>query len=69
LYGLQGVRFTQKRTSKIRKTLKKIREKVIEILPSGISIDAVDIWFQDEAKVGQRGTATRTWAVKGTPPD
>ena len=28
----------------------------------------VDIWFQDEARVGQRGTATRTWAKKGTRP-
>jgi len=28
----------------------------------------VDIWFQDEARVGQRGTLTRTWAKKGTRP-
>lgn len=28
----------------------------------------VDIWFQDEARVGQKGTLTRTWAVKGTRP-
>ena len=28
----------------------------------------VDIWFQDEARVGQRGTLTRTWARKGTRP-
>jgi len=28
----------------------------------------VDIWFQDEARVGQRGTLTRTWAEKGTRP-
>jgi transposase len=28
----------------------------------------VDIWFQDEARVGQRGTVTRTWARKGTRP-
>ena len=26
------------------------------------------MWFQDEARVGQRGTVTRTWAVKGTRP-
>lgn len=37
-------------------------------MPSGISIDVVDIWFQDEARVGQRGTLTRTWAIKGTRP-
>ena len=28
----------------------------------------MDIWFQDEARVGQRGTVTRTWARKGTRP-
>lgn len=28
----------------------------------------VDIWFQDEARVGQRGTVTRLWALKGTRP-
>ncbi|MFI0436108.1 MAG: IS630 family transposase [Parachlamydiaceae bacterium] len=25
----------------------------------------MDIWFQDEARVGQRGTLKRTWAKKG----
>jgi len=26
------------------------------------------VWFQDEARVGQRGTLTRTWARKGIRP-
>lgn len=26
------------------------------------------VWFQDEARVGQQGTTTRLWAVKGTRP-
>ena len=38
------------------------------MLPKGISLEHTDIWFQDEARVGQRGTLTRTWAVKGTRP-
>jgi transposase len=33
-----------------------------------VSVDNVDVWFQDEARVGQRGTVTRTWAKKGTRP-
>lgn len=33
-----------------------------------MAIESVDIWFQDEARVGQRGTVTRTWAKKGTRP-
>lgn len=28
----------------------------------------MDIWFQDEARIGQRGTLTRTWAIKGSRP-
>lgn len=31
-------------------------------------MEQVDIWFQDEARVGQQGTQTRTWAPKGTRP-
>jgi transposase len=41
---------------------------VTAVLPEGISLEQTDIWFQDEARVGQRGTLTRTWAVKGTRP-
>lgn len=35
-------------------------------MPRGTLIDTVDIWFQDEARIGQRGTVTRTWAAKGS---
>ena len=28
----------------------------------------MEIWFQDEARVGQQGTLTRIWARKGTRP-
>lgn len=37
-------------------------------IPENISLDQVDIWFQDEARVGQRGTVARIWAEKGTRP-
>ena len=30
--------------------------------------DRVDIWFQDETRVGQQGSITRIWAEKGTRP-
>ncbi|MGK5593727.1 MAG: IS630 family transposase [Parachlamydiaceae bacterium] len=33
-----------------------------------MSLENVEIWFQDEARVGQRGTVTRVWAIKGTRP-
>ena len=28
----------------------------------------IEIWFQDEARIGQQGTLTRLWAAKGTRP-
>jgi transposase len=38
------------------------------VLPEGVLLQDVDVWFQDEARVGQRGTVTRLWAKKGTRP-
>jgi hypothetical protein len=37
-------------------------------LPEGMTLSQVDVWFQDEARVGQQGTVTRVWAEKGTRP-
>ncbi len=28
----------------------------------------MEVWFQDEARVGQKGTLTRIWAARGTRP-
>lgn len=39
-----------------------------EILPEPARDQPLEIWFQDEARVGQRGTLTRVWARKGTRP-
>ena len=33
-----------------------------------MQLGQVDIWFQDEMRIGQRGTQTRLWARKGTRP-
>lgn len=41
---------------------------MIERLPKNVAFDQVDIWFQDETRVGQQGSLTRMWAVKGTRP-
>jgi transposase len=37
-------------------------------LPKGLDLDNVDIYFQDEARIGQQGSTTRIWARKGTRP-
>ncbi len=42
--------------------------KVLQTLPPGIAPEQVHIWFQDEMRIGQRGTQTRLWARKGTRP-
>jgi transposase len=33
-----------------------------------MELSQVDIWFQDEARIGQRGTVSRVWAQRGTRP-
>ena len=37
-------------------------------LPAAAAGKPVEIWFQDEARVGQKGTLTRLWARRGTRP-
>jgi transposase len=37
-------------------------------LPQGIALDQVEIWFQDEHRIGQQGSLTRIWTRKGTRP-
>src|SRR3954453_6032945 len=37
-------------------------------LPEHAKDKAIEIWFQDEARVGQQGTLTRVWAQRGTRP-
>jgi hypothetical protein len=37
-------------------------------LPPGAAGRPVEIWFTDEARVGQQGTLTRVWAKRGSRP-
>ena len=41
---------------------------VKKLIPDKISMENIEVWFQDEARVGQRGTITRLWAERGTRP-
>jgi hypothetical protein len=41
---------------------------VKEALPASAQGKKLEIWFQDEARVGQKGTLTRLWAKRGTRP-
>ena len=40
----------------------------MQILPTNITLEQVEVWFQDETRVGQQGSLTRIWAIKGTRP-
>ncbi|MGH9810981.1 MAG: IS630 family transposase [Terriglobia bacterium] len=39
-----------------------------QALPATAQGKTIEIWFQDEARVGQKGTLTRIWARRGTRP-
>jgi DDE superfamily endonuclease len=51
-----------------RKVLKKLPALTKEALGERAAGKAVEVWFQDEARVGQQGTLTRIWARRGTRP-
>ena len=34
----------------------------------GVALDAIEIWFADEARIGQKNKITRRWARRGTRP-
>ena len=39
--------------------IKKFVQQVEAVLPIGLRLEQVDIWLQDEMRIGQRGTQTR----------
>ena len=54
---------------KPKKNLKKeFQEKVLENIPANIPHKDLEFWFQDESRIGQKGTISRHWVPKGTRP-
>ncbi|TEW56804.1 hypothetical protein E2R68_01845 [Psychromonas sp. RZ22] len=51
-----------------KKLLKKFQIETILKIPGHVSLDNVNVWFQDEARFGQRNTTTRIWAEKDSRP-
>ena len=39
-----------------------------QALPAAARGKPLEIWFQDEARIGQKGTLTRIWARLGSRP-
>ncbi len=48
--------------------LKNFPLSTIVDIPIHVSPTEIDIWFQDEARIGQQNTTTKIWAEKGTRP-
>lgn len=51
-----------------KKTSKKILSNVKSVVPEGVEIGQIDVWFTDESRIGQKGTLTRIWAKRGKRP-
>tara|TARA_E500000178_G_C16913419_1_gene703750 strand:+ start:607 stop:1209 length:603 start_codon:yes stop_codon:yes gene_type:complete len=51
-----------------RHYIKNFPDYLRSILPKKVELSSVDIWIQDETRVGQQGSLTRIWAPKGTRP-
>jgi hypothetical protein len=47
---------------------KNFAARVDKALPDHACGKPLEVWFQDEARVGQQGTLTRVWAERGTRP-
>jgi hypothetical protein len=51
------------------RTLKKLPEKLDAIARNqGIARDDIEVWFTDEARIGQKNKITRRWARRGSRP-
>ena len=59
---------TLNQVTRRKRTLKKFQEKVVEAVPKDVLPENIEIWFQDEARVGHRGSITRIWARRATRP-
>ena len=51
-----------------RLIIKNFADLVRSLVPKNICLKTVDIYQQDESRVGQQGSMTRIWAPKGTRP-
>jgi len=42
--------------------------QVAQVIPDAARAKPIEIWFQDEARIGQKGTLAYVWARRGTRP-
>ena len=58
----------ENRSTRPRGFQKNCGAAVAAAIPQAAQGKPVEVWFQDEARVGQQGTLTRIWARRGTRP-
>ena len=51
-----------------QQAFKNFASLVVELMPKHAKGKPLEVWFQNEARVGQQGTLTRKWARRGTRP-
>jgi hypothetical protein len=59
---------SQDRRSRPGGVQKNFAATVAVALPDAAAGKPIEVWFQDEARVGQQGTLTRLWARRGSRP-
>ena len=66
--GCRCARSTPSRMPPPRRRIKKLRRSGAAAIPEHARGKPLELWWQDEARVGQQGTLTRIWAARGSRP-
>ena len=53
---------------KPRRCTKKFADLVAAVIPNAARSKPIELWWQDEARIGQQGSLTRIWARRGSRP-
>jgi len=59
---------TPKRMLEHRRLLKKVLPEAVKQVKKRFPDKDIQLWFQDEARIGQQGTISRIWADTGSCP-
>ena len=57
-----------KHTQEVIDQFKETFPEEIEKIKGQIDLNKIEIWWQDESRIGQQGSLSRVWATKGTRP-
>jgi transposase len=57
-----------KHSNEAIENFKEIFPEELENLKEELKNDKIEVWWQDESRVGQQGSLSRVWAAKGTRP-